>query len=342
MQDPLSITDRERLLELLEKRNKGESRVIDEVDMREALKRRIRGQDHVVDGVVRFIRLQWGKEHRRKPIANLLFVGPPATGKTEMAKALAEYLFEDERNMLRFDCSEFSGPEGKTRLIGTPVGYQGSSRGGQLTRPMLSNKRRLILFDEIEKAWSGVFDLFLSVMGEGHLTEQGSGKVADFTQSIIVLTSNAEHEAIGSLQGQIDDPDELSNAVKASLRDSQTFRAEIISRFDRVCVFKPLEGIVNAEIAAIKITNAAREYGVEIEFIDPQIVLDIMERADEAKDTRELMRVVDTLLGDQLLEAKANGWKRVRIVRTDGGISAESIDSSLPGSELGDPLHMEK
>ena len=128
--DPLQITDRDRLFEMLAQRRQGKSRIINEAEMRQTLKRRVRGQDHVVDDLCRFIRLQWGKERRGKPIANLLLVGPPATGKTELAKALAEYLFDDEKNMLRFDCSEFSGAEGKTRLIGTPTGYVGASQGG--------------------------------------------------------------------------------------------------------------------------------------------------------------------------------------------------------------------
>ena len=317
--DPLAITDKELLLEMLEKRRQGNARIIDEKEMATSLRKRVRGQDHILDDLSRFIRLQWGKERRGKPIASLLFVGPPATGKTELAKALAEYLFDDEKHMLRFDCSEFSGPEGKTRLIGTPGGFVASEQGGQLTRPMSSNPKRLILFDEIEKAYAGIFDLLLSVMGEGRLTEQGSGDVADFTQSVIILTSNAEHKAIGQLVDQFDDPFELGNAVRATLRDAKVFRPEIISRFDQVYVFKPLEGIVNAEIAAIKIRQAAEAYGVAIEHIDARIVYEIMELADTANDTRELARLVDAKLGEVLMAAKAKGLESVRIVVNDDG-----------------------
>lgn len=321
MNDPLDITDRGRLDELLARRKSGDSMKIDEEEMKRALKGRVRGQDHVVDDVARLIRLQWAKEKRKKPVANMLFLGPTGTGKTELAKAMAEFLYGDEKNMLIFDCSDFSGPEGKTRLIGTPLGYVGADAGGQLTRPVINNPKRLVVFDEIEKAWSGIFDLFLSLMGDGRLTEQGSGKQADFTQSIIVLTSNAEHDAIGKIQQQVEDPHEQVDAIKRHLRDTKIFRPELIGRLDKICVFKPLEGIVLAEIAALKMRNLAKEYGLELAYVDPYLIIEAMEKGSKLKEfgARELERVVGELLGESMVAARDAGASRIRVALDDEG-----------------------
>ncbi len=329
MDDLLSQkTDLERLKALLDA-TPGDVLVFDEEEMKATLRSRVKGQDHVIDDIARLIRIQGGKEKRKKPIASLLFLGPTGTGKTELCKALAEHIYENEKDMLLFDCSEFSGPEGKTRLIGTPTGYQGSDSGGQLTRPVLNNKRRLVVFDEIEKAYSGVFDLFLQMLGDGRLTEQGSGRQADFTQSIIVLTSNAEYEAIGKIQEQIDDPYERTDAVKKHLRDSKIFRPEIIGRFDRIYVFKPLEGIVVAEITVLKMMKAAQAYGLELARVDPELVYDAMQKSEKVKDfgIRELERIVDEMLADGLLAARECGAERVKLLFDgEGAIRVEPCD----------------
>ena len=315
-----TFTDRAKLLELLSMRESGARREVDEKQMNAALKERVRGQDHVVDDLCRLIKLQWAKEKRRRPIANLLFLGPTGTGKSELAKAVAEHLFGDEKSCLVFDGPDFSGPEGKNRLIGVPGGYVDSDKGGALTRPLLQNPRRLVVFEEVEKAWSGIFDLFLSLMGDGRLNE-ASGKSADFTQSIVVLTSNAEHEAISRIQNEIADYHEMVNAIKGHLADTKVFRPEVIGRFDRVYVFKPLSGIVKAEIAAQKARTAAREYGLELKWIDPNLLFDVLVKSDKLDrfGIRELERIVNEMLGEGFVAARASGIKRVRVDFDEAG-----------------------
>jgi ATP-dependent Clp protease ATP-binding subunit ClpA len=322
MADLNALTDWDKLKSMLDKKSSANDGTrIDEAALAAHLKTRVKGQDAVVDDVARLLRLQMGKRQRGRPICNLLFLGPTGTGKTELAKAIAEFLYHDEKAMLRFDCSEFSGPEAKTRLIGSPQGYVGSEAGGQLIRPILSNPKKLILFDEIEKSHKDVFDLFLQLMGEARLTEQGSGRTGDFSETIIILTSNANAEQIGRIQAEITDPHERINAVKSYLADANVFRTEILGRIDRVYVFQPLQGFVIAEIALVKITKLASEYGLEVEFVAPELIIQALTANEKVSrfGIRELERILFDMFADPMEKMKDGGFRKIRVETSETG-----------------------
>lgn len=335
------MTDWNRLKAMLEQRQAetGGSKV-DEQQMIKHLQSRVKGQDAILADVAKLVRLQFAKQQKARPVCNLLFLGPTGTGKTELAKAIAEFLYGNEDAMLRFDCSEFSGPEAKTRLIGTPTGYVGSEMGGQLTRPVSSNPKRLILFDEIEKAYPDIFDLFLQLMGEARLTEQGSGKTVNFSQTIIILTSNAHAEQIGKIQGELSDYHEMLNAVKGYLADSKVFRPEILGRIDKVYVFQPLRGIVVAEVALLKIAKLAQEYGLTVQFVAPELLMEALLKNDKVSrfGIRELERIIFDMFASQMADAKQTGTREVELgvspfgeitVAAAAPTSVESIDDQI-------------
>ena len=328
MDDLKKMTDWKKLEELMGKQQENSGRDIKEEDFVKHCQSKVKGQDSVIKDVCKLITLEWFKGERRRPVANLLFLGPTGTGKTELAKAIASFLYEDEKALLRFDCSEFTGSHSKDRLIGSPPGYVGSQDGGQLTRPMMSQPRRVILFDEIEKSHSSVFDLFLQMMGEGRLTDQGSGTTADFTQSVIILTSNSLAEKMSGLKKQFTDNYELANALKGMLADSQVFRPEILGRIDRVAIFDPLQGAVMAEIALLKIAKLASDYGIDLRHVAAEAVMDVLMKNQKISrfGVRELERIIFDLFASPLADIKRSGAKIAKIsVSADGKFQVEKM-----------------
>jgi ATP-dependent Clp protease ATP-binding subunit ClpC len=290
------MTDWDKLNSLIANSTAASQRhVVDEAKLLAHLQSRVKGQDEILKDVARVIRLSWMKDKRSRPVCNFLFLGPTGTGKTELAKAICEYLFGDEKALLRFDCSELSNAEmGKARLTGSSAGFAGAEQGGQLTRPMFANPKRVILFDEIEKAHPVVFDLLLQLMGEGRLTEQGSGKTADYTQSVVVMTSNALAEPIAKAVAGLTEYSQIVNAVKTLLAEEGTFRPEILGRVDKVYLFHPLGPTHVAEVALLKMGKLGQEYGIEVRFVAPELIIQALEANMKVSKfgIRELERIL--------------------------------------------------
>jgi ATP-dependent Clp protease ATP-binding subunit ClpA len=318
-----SMTDWEKLEKLIAAGTKSdEIRAVNEVELVTHLESRVKGQATIVKDVARLLRLQLAKKSRSRPLCNLLFLGPTGTGKTELAKAICEHLYGNEKALLRFDCSEFSSSIAKDRLIGVPTGYVGAEQGGQLTRPVMDNPRRVILFDEIEKAYPAVFDLFLQLMGEARLTEQGSGKTIDYSQCIIILTSNALADSLGPLAKQFDDPIERLNAIKGHLADTQIFRPEILGRIDKVYVFEALQGMVVAEIALLKIKKLGEEYNLCVDFVQPELIAKALSANKKISrfGVRELERIIFDMFADEFSQARDRGDVSVSVEFEQGKV----------------------
>ena len=205
----------------------------------EILHERVVGQDTAVSAVAdAVIRARSGLKDPRRPVGSFIFLGPTGVGKTELAKALAEALFDTEENMVRIDMSEYMEKHTVSRLIGAPPGYVGYEEGGQLTEAVRRRPYTVILFDEIEKAQHDVFNILLQLLDDGRLTDS-QGHVVDFKNTVIIMTSNIGSEY---LLEHVDDKGILDDKVQSAVMDEMKryFKPEFLNRVDDIVFFKPL------------------------------------------------------------------------------------------------------
>ncbi|HXJ93131.1 MAG TPA: ATP-dependent chaperone ClpB [Terriglobia bacterium] len=284
------------------------------VTMEERLRLRVIGQDDALKHVANAVRRnRAGLSDPNRPIGSFLFLGPTGVGKTELARALAEFLFDDERAMQRIDMSEYMEKHAVARLIGAPPGYVGYEEGGQLTEPVRRRPYSVLLFDEIEKAHPDVFNIFLQILDEGRLTD-GQGRTVDFKNTVIIMTSNIASAEIHSALGLDDRRDErkssdghrtisedLRRRIQATLLEH--FRPEFINRIDDIVIFNPLgkseiEKIVDLQLGNLRRLLAERK--VEITLTDKARELLFREGYDPQFGARPLKRAIQRLIQDPL------------------------------------------
>jgi ATP-dependent Clp protease ATP-binding subunit ClpB len=271
------------------------------VQMESRLRLRVIGQDEALEKVSNAIRRsRAGLSDPRRPIGSFIFLGPTGVGKTELARALAEFLFDDEHAMVRIDMSEYMEKHSVSRLIGAPPGYVGYEEGGQLTEAVRRRPYSVLLFDEIEKANPDVFNIFLQIMDDGRLTD-GKGRVVDFKNTIMIMTSN-----IGSLSlsGDLTSPERFTRAseqVMTALRGH--FKPEFLNRIDDIVVFRPLgkeqlTKIVDLRLEDLKALLADRKITIELTEAAKHTLF--TSGYDPAYGARPLKRAIQRLIQDPL------------------------------------------
>ena len=278
----------------LSKMLEGESEKL--LKMEERMGERVVGQDHalsVVANAIRRGRAEIGDPH--KPIGSFIFLGPTGVGKTETARALANFLFDSDQAMVRIDMSEYQERHAVARLIGAPPGYVGYEEGGQLTETVRRRPYCVILFDEIEKAHPDVFNILLQVLDDGRLTD-GQGRTVDFKNTVIIMTSNVGSQFITG--EKVKDRDKaVMEALKA------TFRPEFLNRIDDIVIFnslseKEIGGIVRVQLKILQDRLAAKK--IILQFEDSAIKLLAESGFDPQYGARPLKRAIQTLVENEL------------------------------------------
>ncbi len=270
--------------------------------MEEQLSKRVIGQAEAVKAVSTAVRrARAGLQDPHRPIGSFMFLGPTGVGKTELTKALAEYLFDDEAALLRIDMSEYMERHSVARLIGAPPGYVGYEEGGTLTEAVRRRPYQVILFDEIEKAHPDVFNVLLQVLDDGRLTD-GQGHTVDFRNSLIVMTSNLGSEFLAN-QPEGQDTDAVRDQVMAVVRAS--FRPEFLNRIDEIILFHRLQRREMTKIVDIQMARLAKlleDRKITLQ-LEPSAREWLAEKGwDPAYGARPLKRVIQKSVQDPLAE----------------------------------------
>jgi ATP-dependent Clp protease ATP-binding subunit ClpB len=304
-----------------------ESEIQKLVRMEDHLKMRVIGQEEAITAVSNAVRRsRAGLKDPSRPIGSFIFMGPTGVGKTELARALAEFLFDDDNAMIRIDMSEYMERHSVARLIGAPPGYVGYEEGGQLTEAIRRRPYAVILFDEIEKAHPEVFNVMLQVLDDGRLTDS-KGRVVDFKNTVIIMTSNVGAQYIFDFQKSVKSPDqeeEMRRAVEEELH--RHFRPEFLNRIDDVIIFHALDMSHIKRIIEIQLKRLAKlisDRGLQIEISDQAKEHLAREGYDPAFGARPLKRALQKLIIDplaiRLLEGKFKAGDTVFVNYTPAG-----------------------
>jgi ATP-dependent Clp protease ATP-binding subunit ClpB len=293
------------------------------VQMEQRLGRRVIGQEEAIAAVSNAVRrARSGLQDPNRPIGSFIFMGPTGVGKTELAKALAEFIFDSEQAMVRIDMSEFMEKHSVSRLIGAPPGYVGYDEGGYLTEAVRRRPYSVVLFDEIEKAHPEVFNVLLQILDDGRMTD-GHGKTVDFKNTIIIMTSNVGSQFIQELGGR--DREEMERRVTAALRSG--FKPEFLNRIDETIIFLNLEPDQIGRIVDIQMAHLAdrlAEQNLELILSDSARDLIARQGYDPVYGARPLKRVIqrqiENPLAMEILEGK---------VMEGAKISAEAVGERI-------------
>jgi ATP-dependent Clp protease ATP-binding subunit ClpB len=303
------------------------------LNMEERLRERVVGQDtalQIVSDAIR--RSRAGLQDPNRPLASFLFLGPTGVGKTELARALAEFLFDNEQAMVRIDMSEYMEKHSVSRLIGAPPGYVGYEEGGQLTEVVRRQPYSVILLDEIEKAAPEVFNILLQLLDDGRLTD-GQGRTVDFKNTVVIMTSNVGERWLHEYDRM--DEDEIQRHIRQRLRE-EGFRPEFINRIDEVIVFHPItreqvKSIVEIQINRLRPRLAERRITLHLSEAAKELLAS--EGYDPQFGARPLKRViqreVENSIARAILDGTIHEGSRVEIDVRNGKLALTSVTAEV-------------